>query len=115
MTIVKAVNRGRRIVLAAGVVASAGLMFPPYAGADPDPHIPDGAAGWCLGGQRADSGGQTHCLGEPFPDGTFYVQTQAHTAGNPFGPAVWGSGIHCEQWIKGTNSTMGASGGCGGG
>jgi len=115
MTIANAVKRGSRVVLAAGVVASAGLIFPPFAGADPDPHIPDGAAGWCLGGQRADSGGQTHCLGEPFPDGTFYVQTQAHTAGNPFGPAVWGSGIHCEQWIKGTNSTMGASGGCGGG
>jgi hypothetical protein len=95
------------------MVVGAALALTPPAWADPDPHIPNGAADWCPGGQRPDNGGARYCLGAQFADGTFYAQTWSFGASGPFAPGAWHSSVMCSQWIEG--SVQGAfAGGCGG-
>ena len=108
MTLVKAMNLGR-IVLAGGVAVSAALMFAPLAGADPDPHIPNGAAGWCPGGQQNQ--GRQYCLGAPFPDGTFLVQGFGIVASQPFRGPQWDASSWCASMVNGRIQGMPA--GCG--
>jgi hypothetical protein len=92
------------------------VTFTPTASADPDPHIPNGEAGWCEGGQPGGYGGQRYCLGTAYGDGTFYAQTWGYGPSGPFAPGFWRSGSACSQWIE--DSIQGAwmyAGNCGGG
>ncbi|MGV0767528.1 hypothetical protein [Mycolicibacterium sp. XJ647] len=91
------------IKLFAAAAATAALAFvaAPIASAQPDPKIPNGAADWCPGGQKSGQGGQRYCLGEPFPDGSFYSQTWSLGAGGPFGPGSWNRMASCSVMING--------------
>lgn len=98
---------------AATAAASVGALAPP-AWADGDPHIPNGAANWCPGGDHREhvSGGGRYCLSVPFADGTFYAQSWGHSP-SAFGPGYWTSSAGCSVWIEGV--VEGANpGGCGG-
>ncbi|GAA1211172.1 hypothetical protein GCM10009632_35050 [Mycolicibacterium alvei] len=79
------------------------LTLSPPAWADPDPHIPDGNAGWCPGGDYREklSGGGRYCLGEPFSNGAFYAQRWGHSP-SPFGPGYWMDGKSCSVMVEGT-------------
>ena len=92
-------------VIAAAAIAIATVatatLTPPPAWADPDPHIPDGAANWCPGGQPAGYGGARYCLGASFADGSFYAQTWSLGPSGPFGPGAWHSGASCSVWVEG--------------
>ncbi|PEG38384.1 hypothetical protein CQY20_13130 [Mycolicibacterium agri] len=86
---------------AAAIGAAAAIALPPTASAEPDPHIPDGPAGWCPGGQPGAQGGIRYCLGAPFADGSFYAQTWSFGPGGPFAPGAWHSGASCSVWVNG--------------
>jgi hypothetical protein len=90
-----------KAIFSVALVVTAVTMSP-NAWADPDPHIPNGAANWCPGGQRPGYGGQQYCLGAQFADGTFYAQTWSFGASGPFAPGAWRSGAMCSQWIEGS-------------
>ncbi len=102
--------------LFSAVAAAVTLVLAPPAVADPDPHLPDGGANWCPGGKRPGYGGQRHCLGTGFADGTFYEQTWSY---GPFGflaPGHWFGFAHCSQWIEGSiQGAVPGTGACGGG
>jgi hypothetical protein len=100
-------------VAAAAIATVATVALTPSAWADPDPHIPGGAANWCPGGERPGQGGARYCLGESFTDGSFYAQTWSFGASGPFAPGAWHGSASCSQWIEG--SIQGALPGCGGG
>ena len=89
--------------IVASIAMATSLTFIPNAWADPDPHIPNGAAGWCPGGQQHPYG-LTYCLGQPFPDGTFYEQSFGIVASQPFRGPQWARYASCSS-----------PGGCGGG
>lgn len=102
------------LIAAAATLASAAFSSP-LAWGEPDPHIPNGTANWCPGGDHRErmSGGGRYCIGAPFADGTFYAQSWGHSP-SPFGPGYWTSAVICSVWIEGT--VQGANpGGCGGG
>jgi len=103
-----------RVMAAAAIAAVATVALTPPAWADPDPHIPNGAANWCPGGHHPGYGGQRYCLGASFADGTFYAETWHRGPSGPFGPGAWSGSAMCSIWIEG--SIQGANaGGCGGG
>lgn len=103
-------------LVAAAAVLMAALAFSPMSSADPDPHIPNGDAGWCAGGQRPSNGGARYCLGEAFPDGTFYAQTWSFGPSGPFAPGAWRTGAVCSRWVEGTvQGAVPGRGACGGG
>lgn len=102
----------KTIITAAALAAA--LTFPAAASADPDPHVPNGAADWCPGGKHPGYGGQKYCLGAPFADGTFYAQTWSFGPGGPWNPGHWMGDPGCSQWIEGSIQGAG-SGACGGG
>lgn len=92
--------------LAADALAGAGLAFAPIAVADPDPHIPNGWVGWCPGGQQPG-----WCLGEAFPDGTFFAQNRLIIASQPFRGPQWQHFASGTTWVDGK---LHATPGCGG-
>ncbi len=94
-----------RNAIAAAVFAIASataIAFAPAATAEPDPHIPNGEAGWCPGGQTGGQGGQRYCLGAAFPNGAFYAQTWGYGPSGPFAPGYWRSGASCSVWVNGS-------------
>lgn len=93
----------------------AAALIPP-AWAQPDPHVPNGAANWCPGGKRSESGGATYWLGAPFADGTFYADTWALGTAGPFGPGAWFGRADCYQLINNfIQPAIPNTGACGGG
>lgn len=103
-------TKGRIVAV---IATAAAVALAPVAWADPDPLIPNGSADWCPGGKRPSYGGGTDCLGQPFPDGTFYVQSWRLGTAGPFGPGSWMDFAMCSRWSEG--SVQGAlPGGCGG-
>ena len=99
--------------VAAIAIAAASCTFSPTAWADPDPHIPNGAVGWCPGGQPP--GVIQYCLDEAFPDGTFYVTGRHVSAGQPFGGPQWDGYAWCASWVDGHVQGSPGPSGCGGG
>lgn len=98
------------------LAAAAAVTAAPAASATTDPHLPDGAADWCAGGQRPGYGGQRYCLGAPFTDGTFYAQTWSCGPSGFFAPGHWFSSALCSQWIEGTvQGAWPGTGACGSG
>lgn len=93
--------RVKKFVIGVAVLAAALTLAPP-ASADPDPHIPDGNAGWCPGGDYREriSGGGRYCLGVPFENGALYAQRWGHSP-SPFGPGYWQDGVSCSVMING--------------
>lgn len=90
------------ITVAAIAAATAATMaLTPPAWADPDPHIPDGAANWCPGGKHAGYGGANYCLGTQFADGSFYAQLWSFGPGGPFAPGAWHDSAACSVWFNG--------------
>jgi hypothetical protein len=91
------------IKLMTGALAAVGVLaLAPAAWSDPDPHIPNGEAGWCTGGQPGGYGGQRYCLGESFPDGSFYAQTWSFGPSGPFAPGAWHRSAYCSAWVEGS-------------
>lgn len=100
-----------RTITAAAVTALTALALSATAVADTgDPHMPDMSAGHCPGGFDHIKRAQ-HCRGEPYPDGTQWLQTTwgdlppmfvdiplYDTAGNP-----WVQGMKCVagEWPHG--------------
>lgn len=104
----------RNAIAIAATAVSVSLWSSPMVWADPDPHLPNGSANWCPGGQHPGYGGIRYCAGEPFPDGTFYADMWHLGPGGPFGRGAWSGSVMCSQWIE--HSIQGAfAGGCGGG
>lgn len=67
------------LILAAFAAAIA--VAAPEAGAEPpDPHIPNGAALWCLGGM-GNVALVPYCDGQKYPDGSYWHQTAASAFG----------------------------------
>jgi hypothetical protein len=102
--------------VAVAAVTVAAIALTPPVWADPDPHIPNGGANWCPGGDHREqlSGGGRYCIGAPFADGTFYAQSWGHSP-SPFGPGYWSGGAHCSRWIEGTvQGAVPGTGACGG-
>ncbi len=97
----------KQVVIGAMAVGVA-LAVAPAAAAEPDPHIPNGAANWCHGGQYAEYGGARNCLGLPFPDGSVYVQLGSFGSAGPFGRWTWHSGAQCK--IKLADGRLGVGG-----
>lgn len=106
-------TRWLRGAIAAAIAVAASLMSTPTAWADPDPHIPNGAAGWCPGGQPP--GLLQNCLGASFPDGTFYAQSRAVSASRPFLGPQWDGYAWCASWVDGKVQGSPGPSGCGGG
>ena len=102
-----------RGTIAAAIVMAASFTSTPTAWADPDPHIPNGAAGWCPGGQPP--GFIQNCLGAAFPDGTFYAQSRAVSASRPFLGPQWDGHAWCASWVDGKVQGSPGPSGCGGG
>lgn len=90
-----------KTITGAAILGTA-LVFTPTAAADPDPHIPNGEAGWCPGGEQGSYGGARYCLGTPFSTGAFYAQLWSLGPSGPFGPGAWRSGISCSAMINGS-------------
>ena len=104
-----------KLGLIAAIAAAITLALAPPAVADPDPHLPDGAADWCPGGHRPGYGGQRYCLGTPFADRTFYAQTWSYGPSGFFAPGHWFGQAECSQWIEGTiQGAWPCTGACGG-
>lgn len=77
-----------------------------------DPHMPDLAAGKCVNGNPVQ-GMVKRCLGEPYPDGTYWMETQWMTMLPVIGPPWQQNGVHCVTGDP--NFTNAApAGGCGG-
>ena len=91
-----------KVSIFGALAAAATVVFAPSAAADPDPHLPDGGSNWCPGGQHPGYGGPHHCLGTPYPDGTFYQQTWAYGPSGFFAPGHWFGQAECSQWIEGS-------------
>lgn len=109
---------GRVALLTIGAAAVGVLASAPAASADPDPHVPNGDAGWCPGGERPGGGGVRYCLGAPFPSGAMYVQTWSFGSAGPFKPGSWLPGVRCMAWVEGSlqgGLPYGGSPDCGGG
>jgi hypothetical protein len=73
------------LAVVAGLVAASMLTVPPAA-ADPDPHIPNPAAGYCAGAkisERNSATGRGYCDGSPYPDGSSWRTVQTGLAGPP--------------------------------
>ena len=94
----------KKIVAITAVTASFGLALsaPPTALAQGDPHIPNGDAGWCPGGQHSGGGGSKYCLGVPFASGSFYAQVGSFGSAGPFGPWAWHKAASCKVWVNGS-------------
>ncbi|MDD7812644.1 hypothetical protein PP713_08755 [Mycobacterium sp. CSUR Q5927] len=103
----------RKPIIAAAAVAALSLGAG-IAHADPadDPHMPNLAAGKCTNSPTA-MGMVNRCLGEPYPDGTYWMETQWMTVLPVIGPAHQQNGVHCvigdPNW-----SNAAPPGGCGG-
>ncbi len=92
--------------MAAAVVSLALAAIPvPAAFAQGDPHIPNGNAGWCPGGDHRDgiSGGGRYCLGVQYDDGSFYAQQWVKTdPHNIFSLAwAWSNHASCQFMVGG--------------
>jgi hypothetical protein len=75
----------KTFVTAAGLAAALMLTGVP-ASADPDPHIPNPAAGYCAGAkvsERNSATGLGYCDGSPYPDGSYWHIVQTGVAGPP--------------------------------
>lgn len=105
-------------LLAGAAVVVVALALGPSASADPDPHIPNGEAGWCPGGDPPAYGGARYCLGTPFPSGAFYAQMWSLGPSGPFGPGSWMHSAACMAWVEGSiqgGIPYGGDPDCGGG
>lgn len=105
------------MLLPAVIVTAVVTALAPPTWADPDPHMPNGRANWCPGGDHREhvSGGGKYCLGAPFADGTFYAQPWGHSP-SPFGPGNWTGSASCSAWMQGFVQMLAPDqGGCGGG
>ncbi len=100
-----------RSVATALFVVITGLTVTPPALADPDPHIPNGRAGWCPGSPPPP--GRAFCLGAAYADGTFYAQGRGIIASQPFRGRQWSGYAQCMTW--GNGQLQAAPSGCGGG
>ncbi|OBE92984.1 hypothetical protein A5776_05620 [Mycolicibacterium elephantis] len=90
-----------RLFAVAAATAALTFIAVPTAAAQTDPKIPNGEANWCPGGQKSGQGGQRYCLGDPFPDGSFYSQTWSLGTGGPFGPGSWNRMASCSAMVNG--------------
>lgn len=104
----------RLVIVAAGIVALAFGTGIAQADPDPaaDPHMPDLATGRCVNGVRA-MGMVQRCLGEPYPDGSYWMETQWMTMLPVIGPAHQQNGVHCVTGDP-NFSNAAPEGGCGG-
>mgnify|MGYP000892550565 CR=1 FL=1 len=91
----------RKLVAVAAASVALTFLPVPHAGAQGDPKIPNGEAGWCPGGKAPGYGGQHWCLGEAFPDGSFYAQMWSLGPGGPFAPGAWHKTASCKAWVNG--------------
>ncbi len=102
-------------IIAAAAAAAALAFGTGIAHADEptdDPHMPNLAAGKCANSPTA-MGMVNRCLGEPYSDGTYWVETQWMTMLPVIGPAHQQNGVHC---VTGDPNFTNAAppGGCGG-
>jgi hypothetical protein len=90
-------------VAVAAIAAGLTLFAAPTASAQGDPHIPNGKAGWCPGGDHREriSGGSRYCLGVPYPDGSFYAQSWAREPYKWLDPGFWGNSATCSFMVGG--------------
>ena len=102
-----------RLVIVAAAIAALALA-PGIAHADPadDPHMPNLATGKCTNSPTA-MGMVNRCAGEPYPDGSYWMETQWMTVLPVIGPEHQQNGVHCVtgdlNW-----SNAAPEGGCGG-
>lgn len=61
------------IAAVAGLVAAVAIPAPAHADPDDD-HVPDMDSGFCPGGHAIPAGSGHHCLGEPYPDGSQWLE-----------------------------------------
>lgn len=101
------------VIVAAAIAALA--FGSGIAHADPpadDPHMPNLAAGKCANGNPA-MGMVNRCAGEPYEDGTYWIENQWMTMLPVVGPPWQQNGVHCV--IGDPMFTNAApAGGCGG-
>jgi hypothetical protein len=105
-----------RLALAMLVAAAAtALLGSGFAVADPDPHIPDMAAGYCPGGGMGSQIYLAYCDGVPYPDGSYWhtIQYEVPVIGHPNG--LLSPGMQCVVNPGGGPAPQPAPpGGCGG-
>lgn len=101
--------------LAAGIGgAAAALAFSTGIASADDPHMPDLAAGKCVKGV-SDMGMVKHCLGEPFADGTYWMENLWTTPFPVIGAQPYQSnGVHCVVGEYPNFVNPAPEGGCGG-
>jgi hypothetical protein len=108
--------RGLRAA-AAACLAVAALTFGAAATAhadQPDPHIPNMAAGYCPGGGMGANYWLAYCDGLPYPDGSYWHGLQYGTPviGRPYG--LLSPGLQCVINTGGPVPEPAPPGGCGG-
>ncbi|TDH48711.1 hypothetical protein E2F47_22710 [Mycobacterium eburneum] len=108
----------RRLFVAftsAAVLAGVGIGWAGHAHADPDPHIPSVAAGYCPGGGQGMTMYLAWCDGVKYPDGSFWhvIQYGLPLIGRPNG--LLSPGMQCVIDPDGGPLPQPAPpGGCGG-
>lgn len=106
--------RAQRSGVSLAAAATALTATTGIAQADPDPHMPDLAAGKCVKGV-SDMGMVKHCLGEPYADGTYWMENLWTTAFPVIGAQPYQSnGVYCVVGEYPNFVSPAPPGGCGG-
>ncbi|PQM45709.1 hypothetical protein C1Y40_04153 [Mycobacterium talmoniae] len=110
------VRTARRLLAsftAGAVLAGVGLGWAGRAGADPDPHVPNMAAGYCPGGGMGTQAWLAYCDGVDYPDGTRWhaVQYGLPIIGRPYG--LLSPGLQCVVDDGSPVPPPAPAGGCG--
>ncbi|TXH09156.1 MAG: hypothetical protein E6R04_08960 [Spirochaetes bacterium] len=83
------------VAMVAGVLFGAGIAHADDQPLPDDPHMPDISIGKCVKGV-SDMGLVKHCLGEPYPDGTYWMENLWTTILPVIGAQPYQTnGVHC--------------------
>lgn len=96
-----------------GAIATLAVLVAPAAAADPDPHMPDMASGYCPGDGQGIPVWLGYCDGVPYEDGSYWhiIQYGVPMIGHPNG--LLSPGKQCVV-RDGAGTAPAPPGGCGG-
>ncbi|MEZ0366769.1 hypothetical protein ACAG26_24150 [Mycobacterium sp. pUA109] len=101
-------------VAAGAILTGTALGWAGHANADPDPHVPNMAGGYCPGGGQGSPMWLGYCDGVHYPDGSYWhtIQYGLPLIGHPNG--LLSPGMQCVVDDGGPIPVAAPGGGCGG-